>query len=151
MSPPQPKDPAFEARIRASFAKQGLMRTLGASIVRLSPGAVEVAFAPNPSISQQHGFVHAGAVAAIADTAAGYAALSLMPSGAGVLTTEFKINLVAPATGDRIVARGRVVKPGRTLTVAQAEVVAEADGRDTMVALLIATMMTVEGRDGLTD
>jgi uncharacterized protein (TIGR00369 family) len=151
MSPPQPKDPAFEARIRASFAKQGLMRTLGASIVRLSPGAVEVAFAPNPSISQQHGFVHAGAVAAIADTAAGYAALSLMPSGAGVLTTEFKINLVAPATGDRIVARGRVVKPGRTLTLAQAEVVAEADGRETMVALLIATMMTVEGRDGLTD
>jgi uncharacterized protein (TIGR00369 family) len=151
MSLPQPKDPAFEARIRASFAKQGLMRTLGASIVRLSPGAVEVAFAPNPSISQQHGFVHAGAVAAIADTAAGYAALSLMPSGAGVLTTEFKINLVAPATGDRIVARGRVVKPGRTLTLAQAEVVAEADGRETMVALLIATMMTVEGRDGLTD
>ena len=151
MSPPQPKDPAFEARIRASFAKQGLMRTLGASIVGLSPGAVEVAFAPNPSISQQHGFVHAGAVAAIADTAAGYAALSLMPSGAGVLTTEFKINLVAPATGDRIVARGRVVKAGRILTLAQAEVVAEAGGREKMVALLIATMMTVQGRDGLTD
>jgi uncharacterized protein (TIGR00369 family) len=147
VSPPQPKDPAFEARIRASFAKQGLMRTLGASIVRLSPGAVEVAFAPNPSISQQHGFVHAGAVAAIAD----YAALSLMPSGAGVLTTEFKINLVAPATGDRIVARGRVIKPGRTLTLAQAEVVAEADGQEKMVALLIATMMTIEGRGGLTD
>jgi uncharacterized protein (TIGR00369 family) len=127
------------------------MRTLGASIVRLSPGPVEIAFAPDPSISQQHGFVHAGAVAAIADTAAGYAALSLMPSGAGVLTTEFKINLVAPAVGDRIVARGRVVKLGRTLTLAQAEVVAEADGREQMVALLTATMMTVEGRNGLTD
>jgi uncharacterized protein (TIGR00369 family) len=151
VSPLQPKDPAFEARIRASFGKQGLMRTLGASIVRLSPGVVEIAFAPNPSISQQHGFVHAGAVAAIADTAAGYAALSLMPSGAGVLTTEFKINLVAPAIGDRIVALGRVVKLGRTLTLAQAEVVAQADGREKMVALLTATMMTVEGRDGLTD
>jgi uncharacterized protein (TIGR00369 family) len=151
VSAPLPRDPAFEARIRASFAKQGLMRTLGASIARLSPGAVEVALAPSPSISQQHGFVHAGAVAAIADTAAGYAALSLMPPGAGVLTAEFKINLVAPAAGDRIVARGRVVKPGRTLTLAQAEVVAVTEGREKMVALLTATMMTIEGREGLSD
>jgi uncharacterized protein (TIGR00369 family) len=151
VSAPQPRDPSFEARIRTSFAKQGLMRTLGASIARLSPGAVEVSLAPSPSISQQHGFVHAGAVAAIADTAAGYAALSLMPPGAGVLTAEFKINLVAPAAGDRIVARGRVVKPGRTLTLAQAEVVAVAEGREKMVALLTATMMTVEGREGLSD
>jgi uncharacterized protein (TIGR00369 family) len=151
VSAPQPKDPAFEARIRASFAKQGLMRTLGASIARLSPGGVEVSLAPSPSISQQHGFVHAGAVAAIADTAAGYAALSLMPPGAAVLTAEFKINLVAPAAGDRIVARGRVVKPGRTLTLAQAEVVAVADGQEKMVALLTATMMTIEGREGLSD
>lgn len=151
MNAAQPKDPAFEDRIRASFARQGLMRTLGASIVRVSPGAVEVAFALNVSMLQQHGFVHAGAVAAIADTAAGYAALSLMPAGAGVLTTEFKINLVAPATGDRIVARARVVKPGRTLTLTQVEVFARADGREKMVALLTATMMTIEGRDGLTD
>ena len=116
MNQSEPKDPAFEARIRASFAKQGLMNTLGASITSLSPGAVDIALAPKPAISQQHGFVHAGAVAAIADTAAGYAALSLMPPGAGVLTTEFKINLVAPATGERIMARGRVVKAGRNVS-----------------------------------
>lgn len=112
------------------------MDTLGAHITSLSPGAVDVALAPKPAISQQHGFVHAGAVAAIADTAAGYAALSLMPPGAGVLTTEFKINLIAPAVGERIVARGRVVKAGRTLTVAQAEVVAESAGKVKLVALL---------------
>src|ERR1700722_17117685 len=109
----------LEARIRTSFAKQGLMATLGASITNVVPGAVEISLAPRPAISQQHGFVHAGAVSAIADTAAGYAALSLMPASAGVLTTEFKINLVAPGAGDRIVARGRVVRAGRTLTVAQ--------------------------------
>jgi uncharacterized protein (TIGR00369 family) len=106
---------------------------------------------PKPTISQQHGFVHAGAVAAIADTAAGYAALSLMPLGVGVLTTEFKINLVAPATGDRIVARARVVKAGRMLTLAQTDVVAVADGKEKLIALLTATLMTIEGRDGLTD
>jgi uncharacterized protein (TIGR00369 family) len=102
----------FEACIRDSFAKQGLMGTLGASMTDLSRGAVTISLVPKPIISQQHGFVHAGAVAAIADTAAGYAALSLMPLGVGVLTTEFKINLVAPATGDRIIARARVVKAG---------------------------------------
>src|ERR1700710_1053953 len=100
-------DPAD--RILASFSRQGLMGTLGASLGAISPGAVEIVLHPSPAISQQHGFVHAGAVSAIADTAAGYAALSLMPAGTGVLTTEFKINLVAPAIGERIIARGRVV------------------------------------------
>lgn len=146
-----PKDPAFEQRVRASFAKQGLMRTLGASLVRVSPGAVEIALPASPSVSQQHGFVHAGAVAAIADSAAGYAALSLMPPGAGVLTIEFKINLVAPASGDRIVARGRVVKAGRTLTLAQTEVVTEKAGQETFIALLVATLMTVEGWGDVAD
>ena len=146
-----PKDPAFQTRVEASFAKQGLMRTLGAYILRISPGAVDIALPANPSISQQHGFVHAGAVAAIADTAAGYATLSLMPARVGVLTTEFKINLVAPAIGERIVARGRVVKTGRTLTVTQTEVVAETAGEEKLVALLTATMMAIEDRDGITD
>jgi len=140
-----------ENRIRSSFAKQGLMSTLGATIGPISPGEVEIALRPRPELSQQHGFVHAGAVAAIADSAAGYAALSLMPPGTGVLSTEFKINLLAPAIGDRIVARGRVVKAGRTLTVAQSEVFAETDGNETLVALLTATMMTVEAREGVTD
>jgi uncharacterized protein (TIGR00369 family) len=96
---------AARSHVQASFDKQGLMSTLGASILRIAPGEVDVALLASPSVSQRHGFVHAGAVAAIADTAAGHAALTLMAPGAGVLT-EFKINLVAPATGERIVARG---------------------------------------------
>ncbi|MBL8648172.1 MAG: PaaI family thioesterase [Sphingosinicella sp.] len=127
------------------------MRTLGATLVDVAPGAVEIALRPDPAVSQQHGFVHAGAVSAIADTAAGYAALSLMPAGRGVLTTEFKINLVAPAMGDRIVARGKVIKAGRTLTLAQAEVFAESGGQARLVALLTATLMAIEARDGIVD
>lgn len=138
-------------RIRSSFARQGLMDTLGASLGAVSPGLVEITLRPNPAVSQQHGFVHAGAVSAIADSAAGYAALTLMPAGAGVLTAEFKINLLAPATGDRIVARGRVVKAGRTLTLAQAEVFAESGGREKLIALLTATLMTIRGRAGIDD
>jgi uncharacterized protein (TIGR00369 family) len=95
----------YEERIRASFAKQGLMATLEATLGQVSPGVVEIELRPHAGISQQHGFVHAGAVSAIADSAAGYAALSLMPAGREVLTTEYKINLLAPALGDRIVAR----------------------------------------------
>src|SRR3954453_8111365 len=127
------------------------LSTLGASILHIAPGAVDIALLASPSVSQQHGFVHAGAVAAIADTAAGYAALSLMPPGAGVLTTEFKINLVAPAAGERIVARGRVIKAGRTLILAQTEVFSETAREERLVALLTATLMTIEGRDGVVD
>lgn len=140
-----------ETRIRASFAKQGLMSTLGARLSTVSPGFVEIILHPAPEISQQHGFVHAGAVAAIADSASGYAALSLMPPGRGVLTTEFKINLLAPATGERIIARGKVIKAGRTLTLAQTEVFAETAGAERLVAFLTATLMAIEGRDGITD
>ena len=144
-----PDDP--HTRIRSSFSKQGLMTTLGATLEAVSPGAVEIALRPGPAISQQHGFVHAGAVAAIADSAAGYAALSVMPPGTGVLTTEFKINLVAPAAGERIVARGRVVKAGRTLTLAQAEVFAVNGGEERLIALLTSTLMAITGRDGIAD
>jgi uncharacterized protein (TIGR00369 family) len=146
-----PRDPAFEKRIRASFAKQGLMGTLGANLVSVSPGTVEIALPTSPSVSQQHGFVHAGAVAAIADTAAGYAALSLMAPGVGVLTIEFKINLVAPAAGDCLIARGRVIRAGRTLTLAQTEVSAEQGGNEKLVALLTATLMTIVGRESVAD
>jgi uncharacterized protein (TIGR00369 family) len=117
----------------------------------VAPGEVEIELPIRPEISQQHGFAHAGAVATIADSAAGYAALSLMPPGSGVLTAEFKINLMAPAAGERLLALGRVVKPGRTLTVAQAEVVAEAAGSRRTVALLTATLMAIEGRAGIAD
>ena len=138
-------------RIRMSFSKQGLMSTLGASLGGISHGTVEIAIHPSPAISQQHGFVHAGAVSAIADSAAGYAALSLMPEGMGALTTEFKINLVAPAVGERIIARARVVKSGRTLTLVQTEVFAESQGQEKLIALLTATMMSIEGRQGIDD
>ena len=127
------------------------MNTLGATLQKVSPGEVEISVRPAASISQQHGFVHAGAVAAIADSAAGYAALSLMSAGAGVLTTEFKINLLAPATGELIIARGRVVKSGRTLTLAQTEVFAEDGGQEKLIALLTATLMTVQGRSDVSD
>ena len=142
-----PESADYQERIRSSFAKQGLMSTLGATLGSIAPGLVEIAIWPDPAIFQQHGLVHAGALSAIADSAAGYAALSLMPSGTGVLTTEFKINLLAPAAGDRIVARGRVVKAGRTLTVAQSEVFAESGGHEKLVALLTATLMTVEAEE----
>ena len=140
-----------EDRVRTSFAKQGLMSTLGATLTNVAPGLVQISIRPDPAISQQHGFVHAGAVSAIADTAAGYAALSLMPPNRGVLTTEFKINFVAPAVGDRILARGKVVKAGRTLTLAQTEVFAESGGQEKLIALLTATLMAVEGRAGVSD
>ena len=138
-------------RIRQSFAKQGLMITLGATLGDIAPGSVEISLIPNPAITQQHGFVHAGAVSAIADTAAGYAAMSLVREGVGILTTEFKINLVAPAAGDRIIARARVVKPGRTLTLVQANIFAESKGNEKLIAFLTATMMAIEGRDGILD
>ena len=138
-------------RIRSSFAKQGLMRTLGATLGRVASGQVEISLTPKPEVSQQHGFVHAGAVSAIADSAAGYAALTLMPMDRGVLTTEFKINLLAPATGERIVARGKVVKAGRTLTLAQTDVFAESEGKERLIALLTATLMAIEGWDGIAD
>ncbi len=151
-TPEAPRAEAIQARVRASFGKQGLMRTLGATLQAVSPGAVEIALTPGPALSQQHGFVHAGAVSAIADSAAGYAALTLMPPGAGVLTAEFKINLLAPAAGRRILARGRVVKAGRTLTLAQAEVFSEdEEGCEKLVGLLTATLMAVQGREGVGD
>jgi uncharacterized protein (TIGR00369 family) len=144
-------DAELVERVQASFARQGLMRTLGATLGPVSAGAVEIALEPTPAISQQHGFVHAGAVSAIADSAAGYASLTLMPPGYGVLSAEYKINLLAPAVGDRIVARGRVIKAGRTLTLAQSEVFAQTADGEKLVALLTATMVVVEGREGIVD
>ncbi len=127
------------------------MATLGARLEKVESGLVEIVLVPSPAVSQQHGFVHAGAVAAIADSAAGYAALSVMPEGTGILTAEFKINLLAPAAGDLIVARGRVIKSGRTLTLAQADVFAVKGGAEKLIAHLTATLMAITGRDGVVD
>jgi len=144
-------DDFAQERVASSFLKQGLMKTLGATLVKVSAGLVEIAIRPTAAISQQHGFAHAGAVSAIADSAAGYAALTLTPADTGVLTTEFKINFIAPAIGDRIIARGHVVKAGRTLTVAQSEVFAERAGEEKLIALLTASIMTVANREGIND
>jgi uncharacterized protein (TIGR00369 family) len=143
--------PDIEARVRSSFANQGLMSTLGATIGQIAPGRVEVLLAPTAQISQQHGFVHAAAVAAIADSAAGYSALTLAPAGAGVLTTEYKINLLAPAKGERLRAVGRVLKAGRTLTIVQADVFADTGDESHLIAVLTSTVMNIQGRDGITD
>lgn len=147
----QPQDPDFEARVRRSFARQSVMETIGARLTRVAPGKTTVELAVAPHISQQHGFVHAGVVSTIADSACGYAALSLMPPGAGVLTAEFKINLLAPAAGQRLEAHGRVVRAGRLLTVAQADVEAVDGERRKTVAVMTATLVTLEGREGITD
>lgn len=146
-----PKVAAYEARVRESFARQGIMGTLGATIVSVEPGRVAIALPVVPAVSQQHGFAHAGAVATIADSACGYAALTLMPAEVGVLTAEYKINLMAPAAGERLVATGTVIRSGRLLSVAQAEVVAERGAERKVVALLTATLVAVAGRDGIAD
>src|SRR5512140_2008257 len=119
-----PLDPDFKKRVRVSFELQQFMKTLGATLEAVEAGYVEIHLPINPAVTQQHGFVHAGAVASIADSACGYAAFTLMPADAGVLAVEFKINLMSPAKGARLVARGRVVRAGRTLSVCQADVVA---------------------------
>ena len=145
-----PADPDFEARIRASFARQSFMTMLGAHIDRVVPGEVDIKLPIRTELSQQHGFVHAGAVASIADSACGYAASSLMPADSGVLAVEFKINLLAPAAGDYLVARGRVIRAGRTLTVCQADVVAVSEGKERTVAVMTGTIMNVQGRADVT-
>lgn len=144
------QDPDFESRVRQSFSRQAFMATIGASLVRIEPGEVDVELRSRDDLVQQHGFLHAGVLASAADSACGYAALSLMPPGAAVLSIEFKINMLAPAAGERILARGRVIRAGKTVTVCWGDVTAYADGREKLVATMVATMMTVQGR-GLTD
>lgn len=140
-----------EARVRDSFAKQTIMTTIGAEVLTVRPGEVEIVLPFSNRVLQQHGFVHAGAVATIADSACGYAALSLMPRDAAVLTTEFKINLLAPAKGDRLRAVGRVIRNGKTLVITLGEVFAETGGASKQVAMITATMMVVPTGTGLRD
>jgi uncharacterized protein (TIGR00369 family) len=140
---------ALYHRIAESFERQTLLKTLGASLARVSDGEVEIVLPFAEALRQQHGFLHAGAVATIADSACGYACLTKMPDGCAVLSVEFKINLLAPAVGERFIARGRAVRVGRTVGVATAEVFARAAaGAETVIALMQATMMRVEPRGG---
>jgi len=143
LPPFEPSDPDFEARVRTSFAQQAFMAALGAELASVAAGEVTIALPFRADLTQQDGFLHAGVVAAIADSACGYAAYSLMPADARVLSVEFKVNLMKPAAGTRFRAVGKVVRAGRTLTVCSAEVLAERDGRETVVALMQGTMMVV--------
>ncbi len=140
-----PRDAGYAERVRASFARQAFMAHIGAEMLHLAPGEVDLACLSRPELTQQHGFFHAGVTSSIADSAAGYAALSLFEPGTGVLTTEFKINLVAPARGERLLARGRVVKPGRTLTICRSDVYAGEGDTETLCATALLTMMQVPG------
>jgi uncharacterized protein (TIGR00369 family) len=144
-----PKDPHFEARVKASFARQQAMNTLGIEIADLRAGEIELRMPQMPAYTQQHGFTHAGIIATALDSACGYAAFSLMPEDAAVLTVEFKTNLIAPAKGEYFLFRGRVVKPGRTITVCDGRAFAVESGQERLVATMTGTLMALFDRAGI--
>jgi uncharacterized protein (TIGR00369 family) len=135
-----PGDPAFEARVRESFARQSHMATLGVTIERVAPGEVDLALPFDPRFCQQNGFLHAGTIASLADSASGYAAHTLAPPDTDVLAVEFKINLLAPARGERFLARARVLRAGRTLTVCHVDEYA-VDGEPRLIATMLSTII----------
>ena len=145
------QDPQYERRVRESFTRQSFMATLGASLVRVEPGEVLIAVPFSAALTQQHGFLHAGVVTAVMDSACGYAALTLMEPRAGVMSVEFKVNLLAPAAANRFIAVGRVVRAGRTLTVCHGELRAVQDEAEVLVAVMQGTMMAVRDRTGIAD
>ena len=140
------KDPGYAQRVRESFARQGAMTLIGAEMTELAPGYCAISIRPKPEILQQHGYVHAGIVATVVDSAGGYAGFTLFPADSSVLTVEFKLNLLAPAIGDRLVAEGFVIKPGRTLAITRGEVHAESGGKRTLVALMQQTLIVMHGK-----
>ena len=142
----QPKDPAFEPRVRESFARQKVMRLIGAELTHVEAGRIEIELPFRDDLTQQHGFFHAGIVGTIADSAGGYAAYTLMPAGSSVLSVEYKMNLLTPAAGDRLVASGQVVRPGRTLTVCDLEVMVLKGGARTLCARGMQTLICLERR-----
>ena len=141
-----PNDLNYAERVRASFGRQHVMAWIGAELTGIGPGRCEIRLPFNPELTQQHGFVHAGIVGMIGDTAAGYAAYTLMPADSSVLTVEYKMNLMAPATGELLIARGEVLRAGRTLVVARADVFAVSAGRESACASLLQTLMTMHGK-----
>ncbi|HEY7348653.1 MAG TPA: PaaI family thioesterase [Ktedonobacterales bacterium] len=141
-----PQDAGFEARVRTSFTRQQVMITLGATMTHVAPGEIEIQLPFRPDLTQQNGFLHAGIITTIVDSACGYAAFSLMPADVGVLTVEYKVNFLAPAQGAFFAARGRVTRPGRTITVCSGEVVAVQEGHELLIATMLATMMAVRDR-----
>lgn len=146
MSSFEPKDPNYRARVAASFNRQNVMHTLGIELTDLGPGWLVLTMPYRAEYSQQHGFVHAGIITTALDSACGYAAFSLMPADAAILTVEFKTNLLAPAQGERFIFRANVVKTGRTLTVSQAQAYAENKRTEKLIATMTGTLMALFDR-----
>ncbi len=140
----------YESRVRASYSRQKIMESIGAELTRVEAGAVEIEMAYRPDLTQQHGFLHAGIISTALDSACGYAAYSVMPEDAAVLTIEFKVNLLSPGKGERFLFRGSVTKPGRTIIVADGQAYAyDGDGNAKLIATMTATIMVVSGREGI--
>mgnify|MGYP000476367517 CR=1 FL=1 len=139
-------DPHFAERVRASFDRQNAMHLIQATLPVVEQGRTEIHLPHWQGVEQQHGFVHGGVVGMIADSAAGYAAMTMVPASASVLTVEFKMNLMAPADGEKLIARGEVVRAGRTLIVTQAQVLAVKDGKESLCALMQQTIMVMHGK-----
>ena len=139
------QDPDFEVSVRRSFGSITLMRIFGARLLSVAPGEVEIDLPFREDLTQHHGFLAAAVLTAIVDVACGYAAMTLMPAGASVLTIEYKVNFLSPAQGERMLARGRVIRPGRTVTVCAGDVLAVIGGKEKLVATMLATMATVSG------
>lgn len=137
------RDPDFDRRVRDSFARQAFMRLIGAEIVHLAPGEIDIALPFRDDLTQQHGFFHGGAIGTLADNAGGYASLTLLAATDSVLTVEYKLNIVAPGEGERLVARGRVVRPGRRVVVCRADVHALRAGRERHCATALGTFMVL--------
>ncbi|MBC7601373.1 MAG: PaaI family thioesterase [Ramlibacter sp.] len=144
-----PQDTDFANRVRASFARQDAMKTIGASLTKVEPGVVHIELPWSQPLTQQHGFLHAGMVATALDSACGYCAFTLMTVDVAVLTIEYKINLLAPAKGERFRMEGVVVKPGRTISVAEGRAYAIDGGKEKLIATMGCTLMAVVGRDGI--
>lgn len=142
----EPRNPRYAERVRESFARQTFMRTLGAELVAVAPGRVELRLRYDPALCQQHGYFHGGVVGTLADNAGGYAAFTLMAETDSVLTVEYKLSLLAPGRGEQLVARGEVIKPGRTLSVCEARVYARQGRAETLCATALCTLMTLADR-----
>lgn len=136
----------YESRVRSSFEQQGIMKTIGATLTRITPGEVHIDLPFSQAVTQQHGYIHAGIITTVVDTACGYSANTLMPIHSEVLTIEYKVNFLAPARGEKIVGIGKVVRAGRSITVCSGEVWAFQNGQEHLVAVMQATMMTIKGK-----
>lgn len=144
-----PNDEAYKEKVTESFSRQAVMKTVGATIVSIEPGQVELQFQHDIKLTQQHGFIHGGIVTTVMDSACGYGALSLMPEDSGVLTIEFKTNLLSPAKGEKYLAIGRVKKTGRTISVCDGELFAYTGDQKKLVATMTCTLMTLVNREGI--